>query len=358
MYIGEQLINPSEARLRLSAQLGAQAIVIDTRPNIAVMGEDGLWDSRKVADHRRWIEGFGMRLEVMALDVGSILLDRLRAPEQTAARAGALRHNIQAAADGGVDTVKFNLQMVGITRTAMVEGRGGVQCSAFRAADYHPEADKQFSYWGVGHLGGGKEGSDAPAIDLAAAEACGQVLASEAGGISREQAWFAIEYLIEQILPTAERAGVRLAIHPQDPAYPPEGLNGVHHVVGSLEGMHRLLDLAPESRSLGLNFCQGTVAEMATDPNATVLRAIREFGARGRIFMVHFRNIKGGYLDFREAFPDEGVLDMPACLRAYREVGYDGILCPDHVPLSDVDVGRERFFAFALGYTRALLQAA
>ena len=73
--------------------------------------------------------------------------------------------------------------------------------------------------------------------------------------------------------------------------------------------------------------------------------------------MVHFRNIKGGYLDFCEAMPDEGSLDMPACIRAYRDAGYDGILCPDHVPLSDVDPGRERFFAFALGYTRGLLQA-
>ncbi|MDR3535177.1 MAG: mannonate dehydratase [Acetobacteraceae bacterium] len=357
MHIGEQLINPTEARLHLSAQLGAQGIVIDTRPNNAVMNDDGLWDSGKIAEQRRWIEGFGMKLEVMAIDVGSILLDSLRAPELAAARAEELRHNIQAAALGGIDTVKFNLQMVGITRTAMVEGRGGVKCSAFKAADYRPEADKEFSYWGVGHIGGGKEGSDAPAIDLEKPEACGQVLASEAGGISREQGWSAIQYLIEQILPTAERAGVRLAIHPQDPAYPPEGLNGVHHVVGSLDGMHRLLDLAPESPSLGLNFCQGTIGEMSPDPNATVLQAIREFGARKRIFMVHFRNIKGGYLDFREAFPDEGVLDMAACLRAYRDVGYNGILCPDHVPLSDYDVGRERFFAFALGYTRGLMQA-
>ncbi len=357
MHIGEQLINPTEARLRLSHQLGAQGIVIDTRPNTAVMNDDGLWDGKKVAAQRRWIEGFGMKLEVMAIDVGSILLDSLRAPELAAARAEELRHNIQAAAAGGIDTVKFNLQMVGITRTAMVEGRGGVKCSAFKAVDYRPEADKQFSYWGVGHIGGGKEGSDAPAIDLEKPEACGQVLASEAGGISREQGWSAIQYLIEQILPTAEKAGVRLAIHPQDPAYPPEGLNGVHHVVGSLAGMHKLLDLAPESPSLGLNFCQGTIAEMSPEPNATVLQAIREFGARKRIFMVHFRNIKGGYLDFREAFPDEGVLDMAACLRAYRDVGYNGILCPDHVPLSDYDVGRERFFAFALGYTRGLMQA-
>ncbi len=357
MYIGEQLISPTEARLRLSAQFGAQAIVIDSRPNKAVLGDDGFWDGRKVATHKRWIEGFGMKLEVMALDIGSILLDSLYAPERAASRAAELRRNIEAAAAGGVDCLKFALAMVGITRTAVVEGRGGVQCSAFRAADYTPEGDKAFSYWGVGHMGGGKPGSDAPAIDLASPEAGGQVPAGQTRGVSREQGWQAITHLLEQILPTAEREGVRLAIHPQDPAYPPEGLNGVHHVVGSLAGMRRLLAFAPESRSLGFNFCQGTVAEMATDPNAAVLEAIREFGPQGKIFMVHFRNILGGYLDFRECFPDEGTLDMAACLRAYRDAGYRGILCPDHVPLSDLDVGRERFFGFALGYTRGLLAA-
>ena len=124
--------------------------------------------------------------------------------------------------------------------------------------------------------------------------------------------------------------------------------------------MLRFIDLAPGSPSHGFNFCQGTVAEMSSDPTEAVLQAIHTFGRRSgtnRIFMVHFRNIKGGYLDFREALPDEGSVDMLRCLQAYREAGYDGILCPDHVPLSDVDPGRERFFAFCLGYTRGLLQA-
>jgi hypothetical protein len=70
-----------------------------------------------------------------------------------------------------------------------------------------------------------------------------------------------------------------------------------------------------------------------------------------------FRNIKGGYLDFSECFADEGSVDMAASIRAYREVGYDGIPFPDHVPVSDLDPARERFFGFALGYTRGLLQA-
>jgi mannonate dehydratase len=157
MYIGEQLISPTEGRLNLSAQLGSKGIVIDSRPNTAIMREDGRWDGTKIAVKRRWIESFGMPLKVMALDVGAILLDSLRAPQRAAATASELRHNISAAAEGGVDTVKFNLQMVGVTRTAIVAGRGGVRCSAFRAVDYKPEADRAFFYWGVGHIGGGQK---------------------------------------------------------------------------------------------------------------------------------------------------------------------------------------------------------
>lgn len=132
----------------------------------------------------------------------------------------------------------------------------------------------------------------------------------------RPRSWEAIGFLVNAILPTATEAGVRLACHPHDPAYPPGGLNGVHHVLGSLDGLPSFLDLAPGNPFHGFNFCQGTIAEMSKDPNAVVLEAIREFGPQKKIFMVHFRNIMGGYLDFREAMPDEGTVDMAAAVRA------------------------------------------
>ena len=356
MYLGEQLIDPSAARLKLSTQLGVERISIDTRPNRHVIGANGTWDAKKVAAHRQWVESFGLKVEVMALDLGSFLLDSLRAPERAEATAEMLRANIRAAAEGGVGMLKYNLQMVGITRTAFTKGRGGVECTAFRAADYTPERDAKHSYWGVVLPGAGDKKNDSGIPDQD--EACGQVMADRIGAISEADGWRACEFLVENLVPTAEACGIRLAGHPQDPAYPPGGLNGVHHVVGSIAGLRRFLDLAPGSKAHGLNFCQGTIAEMAADPTATVVAAIREFGPLGKIFMVHFRNIKGGYLDFEEAFPDEGSVDMAACMRAYREVGFSGMLCPDHVPLSEFDPGRERFFAFALGYTRALMQAA
>lgn len=348
MEIGEQLVNPTAERLRLSRQLGVRRVVVDNRPNTHLQGPDGVWDADKVADFRRWVESFGLSLECTALDVGSFLTDTIYAPERARERARRLEGDIAAAARAGLTMLKYNLQMVGITRTDHRPGRGGVRESAFRVEDYAPERDARHSYWGAG----------APTTRPGAEAAAGQRLAGEVGTVSVDQAWAAIAALVEVVVPAAERCGIRLAVHPQDPAYPADGLNGVHHVVGSLEGMERLLDLAPASPVHGLNFCQGTIAEMSRDPNAYVLEAIRRIGARERIFMVHFRNIKGGYLDFSECFPDEGAVDMAACIRAYRELGYMGVLCPDHVPASELDPEKERFFAFALGYTRGLLQAA
>lgn len=357
MYIGEQLINPTDERLRLSAQLGCKGIVIDTRPNRDVCNEDGTWDVERLKAQKARIERFGMKLEGMALDVSSILLDSLRDPPKAEKIAERLRQNIRAAGEAGVPMLKYTVAMVGITRTGVTEGRGGMQCSTFKADEYAPDSDARFSYWGTVLPEDGHKASASPKDQMHTAEAGGQVMASQAGAISEADGWRAIEFVVRSLLPTASEAKVKLACHPHDPAYPPGGLNGVHHVLGSLEGLKRFIALAQDNPYHGFNFCQGTIAEMSKDPNAVVQEAIRVFGPQKRIFMVHFRNIVGGYCDFREAMPDEGSVDMLAALRAYKEAGYDGVLCPDHVPLSDVDPGRERLFSFCLGYTRGLLQA-
>ena len=78
--------------------------------------------------------------------------------------------------------------------------------------------------------------------------------------------------------------------------------------------------------------------------------------AVAQIFNVHFRNIKGGYLNFQETFPDDGDVDMMKALRVYKEVGYDGMIMPDHVPQIEGDAGQAQAFAFAFGYIQALLQ--
>jgi len=105
-----------------------------------------------------------------------------------------------------------------------------------------------------------------------------------------------------------------------------------------------------------LNFCQGTISEMLANPNVEIHEVIRWFGSREKIFNVHFRNIRGGLLKFQETLPDDGDVNMPLALRTYREVGYAGMIMPDHVPAIEGDTDHYKAFAFCFGYIQALLQ--
>jgi mannonate dehydratase len=148
-----------------------------------------------------------------------------------------------------------------------------------------------------------------------------------------------------------------MALHPQDPAMPKgRGFRGVQTVLGTVDGLKRFVETVP-SPYHGLNFCQGTVSEMLEKPGEEIYDVIRYFGSRRKIFNVHFRNIKGRFLNFQETFPDAGDVDMPRALRVYREVGYEGMVMPDHVPIIEGDTGGAQAFSFCHGYIQALLQA-
>ena len=134
------------------------------------------------------------------------------------------------------------------------------------------------------------------------------------------------------------------------------GFRGVHTVLGTVDGLKRFIDISP-SRYHGLNFCQGTVAEMLDDPGREIFEVIRYFGLRKKIFNVHFRNIQGRFLDFRETFIDDGDVDMLEAVRVYRELGYDGMLMPDHVPRIAGDAEGAQAFAYTFGYIKALIRA-
>jgi len=168
---------------------------------------------------------------------------------------------------------------------------------------------------------------------------------------SAEEVWERITYFLERVVPVAEEAGVKLACHPDDPPVPT--LKGETRVLGSFEGMKRLIETVP-SEANGLNFCQGTVAEMGVD----VIETIRYFGSRGKINHVHFRDVRGSIPRFHETFIDGGGVDMLEALRTYKEVGYTGTLMPDHAPRVVGDVpGVSQGRAFALGYMKALMKA-
>jgi mannonate dehydratase len=228
--------------------------------------------------------------------------------------------HIENCAAVGVHGVKYNLSLLGVPRTNRTPGRGGSRYSTWRLAEAQEQARRT----------------------------------TRAGRVRADDYWERITYFLDRVVPVAEQHKVRLACHPQDPGLP-FGFQGVDTVLSNVEGLQRFVTIR-ESPNHGLNFCQGTISEMLQDPGAEIFDVIRWFGSRGKIFNVHFRNIRGRRDDFMEVYPDEGSVDMWKAVLTYKEVGYDGMLMYDHIPDAPRDGEASR--AFAYGYIRALIQAA
>jgi mannonate dehydratase len=314
-----------DASLRVLAALGVNHIC-SALPSAKL---DENWSVEGLVKLRERVESFGIRLDAVPLPMSSVYITSVENPAILLGKSperdqeiDKICRMIRNCGEAGIPMVKYNLTILGVVRSEPTPGRGGAKYSSFRFA-----SAKQ----------------DPPL--------------TEAGPVSADEMWERITYLLERIVPVAEEAKVRLACHPNDPGMPEqEGFRGVHCVLGSVAGLKRFIDIHP-SPYHGINFCQGTVCEMLSDPNREIHEVIRYFGSRKKIFNVHFRNIRGGFLDFQETFPDAGDVDMPAALRTYKEIGYDGMLMPDHVPAIEGDTGGRQAFAFAFGYIRGLLDA-
>ena len=166
-----------------------------------------------------------------------------------------------------------------------------------------------------------------------------------------------ITYFLDRVLPVAEEYNVKLANHIADPPAP-VGYAGITrwnspHV---FEGIKRFAQLY-DSPSHGFNLCLGSTAEGLKDPKTEILPIIRWVGERNQIFNIHLRNIKGGWNNFQEVYPDNGDMDFHLIIRALRDVGYEGMVMPDHIPHHEDPASGLQGHAFAFGYIKALIHA-
>jgi mannonate dehydratase len=288
--------------------------------------EQGYWDPEPMVEMRKHVESHGIQLDMVALPLPSSNVDRspmpnimLATPERDVEIERVIRC-IRAAAQAGIPAVKGNLAITGVLSTEPEIGRGGALHRAF---------------------------------DLSKLEA-----PQTWKDVTAEETWERIAYFCDRVAPAAEEAQVRVAIHPHDPAVP-RGIGLDHRVLGDIDGLKRFCALSPSPYHayVGLNFCQGCMTETGVSKE-TLIDAIRYFGSRKRLFLVHFRNICGGANKFREAFVDEGDMDMLATMRAYQEVGYEHMIVPDHYPHipGDSPWGHQSR-AYAIGYVKALIAA-
>ena len=170
---------------------------------------------------------------------------------------------------------------------------------------------------------------------------------------TEDDLWRNLEEWIKVITPVAEKEGIRLGIHPNDP--PVEILGGIPQLFRSFESYKRLLSIV-DSPANNIEFCQGTFAEMEDAKDEGIYRMIEYFSSRGKILYVHFRNVSSTVPVFHEEYIDTGYVDMRRAMKIYADNGYDGYFIDDHVPVSSNDSAwGHRGRSYATGYLKALI---
>ncbi len=163
-----------------------------------------------------------------------------------------------------------------------------------------------------------------------------------------DHVWKTFTTFIQSVMPVAEKNKVRIGLHPDDP--PVDTLGGVARIFRNYQGYERAFEIA-KSDYFGVCLCVGTWGEGGRDMGKNPVEAVHEFGRRGRLFKIHFRNVSGPLPKFREMFVDDGYLDMYEIMAALKKVNFKGIVIPDHVPGGGYPVANN---TFTLGYMKAL----
>lgn len=328
--------------LRFAKQVGATHIVAHL-PDWSISGQrpgvpegttqSPLWSYEELRDLKAKINAEGLELEAIENFEPGHWFDVLLAGPRRAEQIEGLKTIIRNLGKAGIPIMGYNFSIAGVWgRTRGPWARGGADSVGYVAAEAPEQAPiPNGTVWNMVY------DPQAPAGTI--------------GTVSSEQLWERLAYFLQEIVPVAEEAGVRLAAHPDDPPLPE--LRGAARLVYKPELYQKLLDIVP-SHANALEFCQGTIAEMHGEMD--IYQAIDTYAGQKRIAYVHFRNVKGKVPNYHEVFIDEGDVDMVETLRIYQRHGYDGVLIPDHTPSVSCAAPWHAGMAYALGYLRAAIR--
>jgi mannonate dehydratase len=304
--------NWDEPMLRYIKQLGVDEVVIHT-PDLPGAA-DGRWDYLGLVQLRSAVENAGLKIAAIENVPKSFYLKAVLGQPGRDEQIENYLSLVRNVGKAGIPILGLNFHPITVWRTSRTTpGRGGAHVTSF---DYDLVKNAPLQY--------GRE-------------------------ITEDEMWANWTYFAKAVMPVAEAAGIKLALHPDDPPMPT--LGGAAQLMVSFANFKRALEIA-DSDSLGLDFCQGCWAEMG----GPLDEYIRYFASRGKILYVHFRNVRGTVPKFDETFINDGDVDMFAALKTYKECGFDGFIVDDHVPriVDDTPWGH-RSRAYAMGYIQSML---
>lgn len=164
-----------------------------------------------------------------------------------------------------------------------------------------------------------------------------------------DQIWKSFTTFIRAVIPVAEKNNVRIGLHPDDP--PVQSLGCVARIFRTYAAYERAFQIAG-SENFGVCLCIGTWGEGGKQGfGKDQVEAVQAFGAKKKIFKVHFRNVSSPLPKFRETFVDNGYMDMYKVMKALRQVNFGGIVIPDHVPGGGYPAANT---SYTIGYMKAL----
>ncbi len=175
------------------------------------------------------------------------------------------------------------------------------------------------------------------------------------GEISEEKMWANMEHFQKAVMPVADKEGVEMAAHPDDPPMSP--LRGIGRILISAKNYERVMAMVP-SKMNGVTFCQANFLAMGED----IYALAKKWCNQKKVFFVHFRDIDGTRTKFRETFHDNGPTDMAKMLKIYSEAGFTGPMRPDHAPTMAGEANDRPGYAmdgkiFAFGYMKGVMDA-
>jgi mannonate dehydratase len=306
--------NLSEDYLRFVTQLGVDCLDFGQGDFFPGVKEQGYPDLDALLKIKKKVRSWG-------LDINRVTL-----PDMT--------ERFMKGEDGG------EIELENTSNALRVFAEAGVPIARQRVAgDVFPWMSRR---WNAPHRGGYRYRSESVAL---AEENKGPPSPEEL-----DEWWQRFCTLYERLVPIAEDGDIKLAMHPSDAPFPDTPL-------GSL-GYHRVIDAFP-SKQVGYLYCCGTRAQAGGSP--LVLDELHNYGRKGRLFMIHLRNVRGSLATaggFEEVLLDDGDMNPAKILLELRRVGFDGCINPDHIPTLEGDEGTlTKGMAYSVGYLKALFAA-